>query len=113
MAIATSICCRPLIRSTVKGGEAGFGRIYRTLIADGLMSIMARHIALPRFHPAEAGKKAFEPASVSHGQRRYRGGRTDSWMNRAEAVPAVIMGGCYMFLFSRDPVADVALCVKA
>jgi beta-N-acetylhexosaminidase len=36
------------------------------------------------------------------------GGLT-SWMDREEAVPAIIENGCDVFLFSRDPRSDMAL----
>ncbi|SFF91155.1 beta-N-acetylhexosaminidase [Novosphingobium sp. CF614] len=109
--------------------EATFGRIYRGLIADGVMTVMSAHIALPAFVRAmrpDAGRDAFTPASVSrllnHDLLRERlgfrglivsdatvmGGLT-SWLDRAEAVPAVIENGCDAFLFSRQPARDMAL----
>jgi len=109
-----------------------FGRIYASLIADGVMSIMSAHIALPKFVRAlmpEAGREAFRPASVSHllnqvllrERMGFRGlivsdatvmGGLTSWMDREEAVPAVIENGCDVFLFSRDARADMALMLK-
>lgn len=103
-----------------------FGRIYRSLIDGGVMTVMSAHIALPayiRAHMPDAGRNAFQPATVSHllNQRLLReelgfagliisdatgmGGLT-SWMERSEAVPAVIENGCDMFLFSRAPDRD-------
>lgn len=114
---------------SVTDWEESFGRIYRTLIDDGVMTIMSAHIALPSFirsiDPA-AGREAFRPASVSRllnqvllrGQLGFRGlivsdatvmGGLTSWSDRAEAVPAVIESGCDAFLFSRDPAGDMAL----
>ncbi|WP_044336141.1 glycoside hydrolase family 3 protein [Sphingomonas hengshuiensis] len=105
-----------------------FGRIFRQLIADGVMTIMSAHIALPAY-AAQAGvegRERFAPATVSHllNQRLLReelgfrglivsdatvmGGLT-SWLDRRETVPAVIAGGCDMFLFSRDAASDMAL----
>lgn len=105
---------------------ASFGRVYRALIDDGLMSVMSAHIALPayirRFHP-DAGREAFVPASVSRflneellrGELGFQGvivsdatvmGGLSSWMSRAEAVPAVIENGCDVFLFSGDAARD-------
>lgn len=112
--------------------EQSFGRIFRTLIDDGVMTIMSAHIALPGFVRSllpDAGREAFAPASVSHllnqrllrDQLGFRGlivsdatvmGGLTSWMDRAEAVPAVIQNGCDVFLFSRDPASDMALMLK-
>ena len=112
--------------------EASFGRIYRALIADGLMTVMSAHIALPAFiralHP-DAGRDAYCPASVSRLLNRdllrdrlgFRGlvvsdatvmGGLSSWMDRAETVPAVIENGCDVFLFSRDAASDMALMLQ-
>ncbi|WP_039996430.1 glycoside hydrolase family 3 protein [Sphingomonas sanxanigenens] len=103
-----------------------FGRIYSQLIEEGVMTVMSAHIAFPayiRAHMPEAGREAFQPATVSHllNQRLLRdelgfrgliisdatgmGGLT-GWMERSEAVPAVIENGCDMFLFSRAPERD-------
>jgi len=112
--------------------EATFGRIFRALIDDGVMTIMSAHIALPAYirdRLPRAGAQAFEPASVSRllnedllrGQLGFDGlivsdatvmGGLTSWMGRAEAVPAIIENGCDMFLFSRDPAQDMALMLK-
>lgn len=103
-----------------------FGRIYGPLIGEGVMTVMAAHIAFPayiRAHFPDAGRDAFQPATVSRllNQRLLRdelgfrglvisdatgmGGLT-SWMERSQAVPAVIENGCDMFLFSRAPERD-------
>jgi len=77
----------------------------------------------------DAGRDAFRPASVSRllnqlllrEQLGFRGlivsdatvmGGLTSWMDREEAVPAVIEEGCDVFLFSRDAAADMALMMK-
>lgn len=106
--------------------QALFGRIYRSLIGDGVMTIMSAHIAFPayiRAHMPDAGRAAFQPATVSRllnqqllrGELGFRGlivsdatgmGGLTSWMERAETVPAVIENGCDMFLFSRAPERD-------
>lgn len=103
-----------------------FGRIYKSMIDDGILSIMSAHIALPAYireHQPDAGREAFVPATVSRllneellrGELGFRGlivsdatgmGGLTSWMERARAVPAVIENGCDMFLFSRDPQRD-------
>ncbi len=112
--------------------EESFGRIYRALIGDGIMTVMSAHIALPAFIRAlmpDAGREAFRPASVSHLLNQmllrerlgFRGlvisdatvmGGLTSWMDREEAVPALIENGCDVFLFSRDARADMALMLK-
>lgn len=112
--------------------EAGFGRLYRQVIGDGVMTIMSAHIALPAFVRSlipDAGREAFRPASVSRllnqellrDRLGFKGlivsdatgmaGLT-SWADREERVPAVIENGCDMFLFSRAPAEDVALMLK-
>ncbi|TPG54576.1 glycoside hydrolase family 3 protein [Sphingomonas glacialis] len=105
--------------------RASFGHIYHELIERGVMTIMAGHIALPAY-AAVRDRSAYAPASVSaalnidllRGELGFRGllvsdasvmGGLTSWMDRAEAVPAIIENGCDMLLFSRDPVGDVAL----
>lgn len=112
--------------------RATFGRIFGTLVDDGVMTIMSAHIALPAYireKMSSAGAQAFEPASVSRllnqdllrGELGFDGlivsdatvmGGLTSWMARAEAVPAVIEGGCDVFLFSRDPVADMGFMLQ-
>jgi beta-N-acetylhexosaminidase len=108
--------------------EETFGRIFGTLIDDGVMTVMSAHIALPAFIRArfpDVGREAFQPASVSRllnqdllrGMLGFQGlivsdatvmGGLTSWMDRDEAVPAIIENGCDVFLFSRDPAADLA-----
>ncbi|MBG6117391.1 MULTISPECIES: glycoside hydrolase family 3 protein [unclassified Sphingobium] len=112
--------------------EDSFGRIFRTLIDDGVMTVMSAHIALPAYvceRWPHAGRGAFQPASVSRllnedllrDQLGFEGliisdatvmGGLTSWMDRAEAVPAIIENGCDVFLFSRDPAADMALMLR-
>jgi len=112
--------------------ERSFGRIYRKLIAGGVMTVMSAHIALPAFVRSlfpDAGREAFAPASVSHllnhrllrEQLGFRGlivadatvmGGLTGWMDREQTVPAVIENGCDVFLFSRDPASDMALMLK-
>ena len=109
-----------------------YGEIYRTMIADGVLSIMSAHIALPAYvreRWPEAGREAFAPATLSRmlnedllrGELGFTGlivsdatgmGGLTSWMAREEAVPAVIASGCDMFLFSRDPQRDYNFMLK-
>jgi beta-N-acetylhexosaminidase len=111
----------------MKDWERTFGRIFRELIADGVMTIMSAHIAFPGFARArglDVGRDAFAPAAVSkllnedllRGELGFRGlivsdatvmGGLTSWMDRDEAVPSVIENGCDVFLFSRDPAQDM------
>lgn len=106
--------------------HALFGRIYGAVIASGVMTVMSAHIALPAYIRArlpDAGREAFQPATVSRllnqdllrGELGFDGlvisdatgmGGLTSWMERSEAVPAVIENGCDMFLFSRAPQRD-------
>jgi beta-N-acetylhexosaminidase len=108
--------------------EATFGRLYRAAIAEGVMSVMSAHIALPSWVRAlnpDAGLEAFKPACLSHelnvGLLRDKlgfnglivsdatpmGGLT-SWGNRQTVVPQLIAAGCDVILFSDDPLTDVA-----
>lgn len=112
--------------------EESFGRIYRQLIADGVMTIMSGHIALPAFVRAldpDTGREAYCPASVSDLLNRvllrdvlgFRGlvvsdatvmGGLTSWSEREVAAPAIIQNGCDAFLFSRNPAQDMAFVLK-
>jgi len=109
-----------------------FGRLFKTLIDDGVMTVMSAHIALPayvRSRLPDAGREAFRPASISRllNQELLRGelgfdglivsdatgmGGLTSWANREQSVPEVIENGCDMFLFSRSPRRDVDLMIK-
>jgi len=108
-----------------------YGRIYGSLIRAGVMTVMSAHIAFPAYIRArmpDAGREAFQPASVSRllneellrGELGFKGliisdatgmGGLTSWMERSEAVPALIENGCDMFLFSRVPEQDYRLMI--
>ncbi len=94
---------------------ASYGRIYRTLIAEGARAVMVGHIALPSFQE----KEPYLPASLSEelvtGLLREELGFeglviTDATpmvgfcaaMERRLAVPKAIMAGCDMFLVNKD-----------
>ncbi len=114
---------------TMDEWEASFGRLYRAAIAQGVMSVMSAHIALPAYILAQnpsAGLEAYRPAAVSkalnldllRGQLGFNGlivsdatpmAGFGSWASRAEMLPEVIENGCDIILFSRDAAADVAL----
>ncbi|MEJ2408664.1 MAG: glycoside hydrolase family 3 N-terminal domain-containing protein [Novosphingobium sp.] len=109
--------------------DASYGRIYRELIARGVMTVMSAHIALPAYilsRDPKAGREAFRPATLSRllnqdllrGALGFRGlivsdatamGGLNAWCEREEAVPAVIENGCDVFLFSRDGAGDKRL----
>lgn len=96
-----------------------FGRIYRTLIDDGVLSIMSAHIALPSFarERGETGVETCRPASISRhlnqdllrGELNFNGlivsdatpmGGLSSWGPREQVIPEVIQNGCDMVLFT-------------
>jgi beta-N-acetylhexosaminidase len=113
--------------------EETFGRLYRSAINAGVMSVMSAHIAFPAFvrelDPDE-GAEAFRPASVSrlltHTLLRERLGFngivvSDStgmaglgdWGHRDQTVPELVIAGCDVILFSNDPSGDLMRLVKA
>jgi beta-N-acetylhexosaminidase len=95
-----------------------FGRIYRGLIDDGLMTVMSAHIALPAYaqqHGA-SGLELYRPACVSRflnedllrGELGFNGlivsdasgmAGLSAWADRAECIPEVIANGCDVLLF--------------
>lgn len=105
--------------------EKTFGRVYRAVIREGVLSIMSGHIALPAFPGA-----GLCPASISRelnfdllrGRLRYNGlilsdasvmaGLT-SQGTRAELVPRSIEHGCDMVLFTDDLELDLDYLVRA
>lgn len=109
-----------------------FGRLFKALIDDGVMTVMSAHIALPAYVRArlpDAGREAFRPASVSRllnrdllrGELGFEGlivsdatgmGGLTSWAEREQSVPEVIENGCDMFLFSRNPARDMDLMMR-
>lgn len=113
--------------------EAGFGRLYRSAIAAGVLSIMSAHIAFPAFVrelEPEAGAEAFRPASISKALNmtllRERLGFNGlivsdatamaglgDWGPRDVTLPEIIISGCDVILFSDDPDADLMRLVHA
>jgi beta-N-acetylhexosaminidase len=108
--------------------DATFGKLYRTAIETGVLSVMSAHIALPEFVRSQlpdAGVEAFRPASISkllnidllRGRLGFNGlivsdasemaGLT-SWCRARAAKWQLIAGGCDMILFSRAPEEDLA-----
>jgi beta-N-acetylhexosaminidase len=112
--------------------DASYGKIYRTMINAGVMSVMSAHIALPswvRKKFPDCGIEAFRPGSVSkllnhdllRGELGFNGvvvsdatpmaGFT-SWAERETMTPEVIENGCDMFLFGFPDQRDLALLMK-
>lgn len=109
-----------------------FGRLYRTLITEGVLAIMSGHISLPayiRSKMPDAGLEAFRPASVSRllnvdllrGELGFNGiivsdatpmGGLSAWGHHLDTLPDIIANGCDMILFSDAPEEDMAA-VKA
>lgn len=105
-----------------------YGRVYKTMIDEGLETVMTGQIALPAYsRKARPGIKDEEimPASLSpkllqdllRGELGFNGlivsdashmigmeGR----MKREDAVPACIAAGCDMFLFANDIEEDIS-----
>ena len=118
---------------TMAQWEATFGRLYRAAIAQGVMSVMSAHIALPSYILAQnpaAGVESYRPAAVSkalnldllRGQLGFNGlivsdatpmAGFGSWASRDQMLPEVIENGCDIILFSRDAAEDVALITAA
>ena len=99
-----------------------YGKIYQTLIDAGLLSVMAGHIVQPNVERELNPRLSFSdclPASLSSelltGVLRNRfgfnglittdatimGGFTEA-MQRRKAIPAAVMAGCDMLVFSTD-----------
>ena len=102
--------------------DATFGKVYQTMIDDGIRSIMVGHIALPSYsralrpgiadediHPATLAPELL--TDLLRGKMGYNGllltdashmaGMTCS-MPRSKQVPGAIAAGCDMFLFFND-----------
>lgn len=109
-----------------------FGRLYKRLIAEGVVSVMSAHIALPAYIRSKdpgANLEAYRPASVSRllnidllrGELGFNGiivsdatpmGGLSAWGHHLDTLPEIIASGCDMILFSDAPEADMAA-VKA
>ena len=96
--------------------DESYGKVYKTLIDEGVKTVMVGHIALPCYQSED---NRLLPASLSseliNGLLREKLGFngmviTDatpmvgfcSAMARKDAVPAAINAGCDMFLFNKD-----------
>lgn len=99
--------------------DASYGRVYRALIADGVLGVMAGHIALPAWQekPMPA---TLSPELLQNLLRDTLGFNgliiTDATpmvgfccaMERSRAVPYAIEAGCDVFLFNKDIEEDFA-----
>lgn len=113
---------------SVEDWEATFGKVYRTLIADGLEAVMVGHIALPEMSrklcPGIADKD-IKPATLAPELLTdlLRGGMgfngviiTDAthmvgfsaMEKRRDSIPGAIIAGCDMILFANDIGEDIA-----
>lgn len=117
----------------VEEWEANFGKVYRTLIDEGLESIMVGHIALPEMSrklipgienkdikPATLAKElltdllredmGFNGVVITDASHMVGMSAT---AKRSEAVPGAIIAGCDMFLFANDMAEDMGYVKKA
>lgn len=113
---------------SAKEWEESFGRVYQTLIEDGLECIMAGHIAQPamsrKLRP-DIKDTGIMPATLApelltdllRGQMGFNGLIiTDAshmigmsaMSKREDAVPGAIAAGCDMFLFANDIKEDIS-----
>ena len=112
---------------SVEEWEAGFGKVYRGLIADGIESVMVGHIcqrALSRKYRPGIRDEEILPATLSpellndvlRGELGFNGLIvTDATqmigfnavMPREKALPAAIAAGCDMLLFTNDTAEDM------
>jgi beta-N-acetylhexosaminidase len=104
-----------------------YGRLYRSMIETGVLTVMSAHIALPSFAEecgVPEGLERYRPASLSkllnedllRGHLGFNGliisdatpmaGMGD-WASRASVVPECIENGCDVFLFSDNMEQDL------
>ena len=111
---------------SVQEWDASFGKVYKALIEDGVMSIMAGHIALPEYQKKlvpglkdeDVLPATLAPELITGLLREQLGFNglvlTDAShmigmaaaMKRRDYVPAAIAAGCDMFLFFNDAEED-------
>lgn len=104
-----------------------FGRLYKSAIAKGALSVMSAHIAFPAFVRScdpDAGLEAFRPGSINRlinqnllrDELGFEGlivsdatsmAGLGTWSDRSTHLPEVIASGCDVILFSDDPNADL------
>lgn len=99
--------------------ENSFGKVYRALIDEGALSVMAGHIMLPAFQkerlPASLSKELL--LGLLRNELGFNGLIVSDAtpmvgfccaMERRRAVPYAIEAGCDMFLFNKDMEEDFA-----
>jgi beta-N-acetylhexosaminidase len=111
----------------VEEWQSVYGAIYKSLIGEGLLSVMSAHIALPAYMAAkglEEGLERYRPASVSkllnfdllRGELGFNGlivsdatpmAGFQAFDARARMVPMAIENGCDVFLFTTDEEQDI------
>lgn len=117
----------------VEEWDATYGKVYKTLIDNGLDAIMGGHILLPKYAKAinpDLQDDDMMPATLSpeimtgllRDRLGFNGmvvtdashmvGMTDR-MKRADMLPTAINAGCDMFLFFNDPDEDYATMLAA
>lgn len=117
----------------VEKWDATYGKVYKTMIDNGLDAIMGGHIFLPEYVKAinpDIREDDMMPATLSpeimttllRDKLGFNGmvvtdashmvGMTDR-MKRADMLPASINAGCDMFLFFNDPDEDFATMLNA
>lgn len=112
--------------------KATYGKLYGSMIEQGVMSIMSAHIALPEYakqHETDE-QEWWRPASVSKllNQKLLREdlgfnglivsdasvmAGVSSWASREQVVAEIIENGCDMLLFCKEPLEDYAYMLKA
>ena len=113
--------------------EAHFGRLYRSAIEAGVLSVMSAHIALPAFireRNPDAGVELYRPASISadltsallRDQLGFNGvivsdatgmGGLKAWSTRADYLPQLVGAGCDVILFVDDMEQDYGYVAEA
>lgn len=118
---------------SVEEWDATYGKVYRTMIENGLDAIMGGHIFLPSYARAinpDIQDDDMMPATLSpeimtgllRDRLGFNGmvvtdashmvGMTDR-MRRAQMLPRAINAGCDMFLFFNDPEEDFTTMLQA
>lgn len=112
---------------TCEEWDATFGKVYKALIDEGVMTVMAGHIALPAYSKKlrpDMKDEDLRPATLApelitdllKGQLGFNGmvvtdashmiGMFGATIPRSEQVPGAIAAGCDMFLFFNDMEED-------
>ncbi len=113
--------------------EAHFGRLYRSAIEAGVLSVMSAHIALPAFireRNPDGGVELYRPASISadltstllRDQLGFNGvivsdatgmGGLKAWSKRSDYLPQIVTAGCDVILFVDDMEQDYGYLAEA